>query len=187
MPAYLVGTVQRGKCIGVGSLAQCEGVGDLEERVQAEGLGEVGAQATEHVVVEEDIALDLFCQALDSARVVEAQLCAPGLEGVVCIGHGPCHGVVAQEGQRMARGAGGGSHGRHGGVEEVWKRGRGRCECRTSGLEDAGLWASRQTTSQRKSRMDQAVSRRRLEGRQLTSIKSNPPVPGRGFKGARFE
>lgn len=49
---YLVGTVECGKCVRVGSLAQCKGVGDLEEGVQAESLGEVGAQATEHVVVE---------------------------------------------------------------------------------------------------------------------------------------
>lgn len=49
---YLIGTVECGKCVGVGSLAQCKGVRDLEEGVQAESLGEVGAQATEHVVVE---------------------------------------------------------------------------------------------------------------------------------------
>lgn len=78
-------------------------MGDLEEGVQAESLGKVGAQATEHVVVEEDIALNLFCQALDGARVGQAKLCAASLERVVYVGHGPCYRVVGDEGQRMTR------------------------------------------------------------------------------------
>lgn len=84
---YLVGTVQGSECVGVESLAEGEGVRDLEQRVQAEGLCEIGAHATEHVVVEKDIALDFFCEVLHGAGVVETELCAPGLEGVVCIGH----------------------------------------------------------------------------------------------------
>lgn len=44
-------------------------MGDLEQRVQAEGLGEIGAQASEHVIVEENIALDLLGQALNGAWV----------------------------------------------------------------------------------------------------------------------
>lgn len=113
---YLVGAVERGKCVGVGSLAQCEGVGDLEEGVEAEGLCEIGAQATEHVVVEENIALNLFCQALNGARVGQAELCAPSLEGIVCISHRPCYRVIAEECQRMTRRR---SHGCHCGG---WKR-----------------------------------------------------------------
>lgn len=99
----LVGTVECGKCVGIGSLAQCEGVGDLEEGVQAECLGKVGAQATEHVIVEQDIALNFFCQAFNGARVGKAELCATSLERVVYVVHGPCYRVVGEEGQRMTR------------------------------------------------------------------------------------
>lgn len=56
-------------------------MGDLEQRVQAEGLCEVGAQASEHVIVEKYIPLDLLGQALDGAGVRQAQLCAALLEG----------------------------------------------------------------------------------------------------------
>lgn len=156
-------------------------MGDLEERVQAERLGEVGAQATEHVVVEEDITLDLFCQALDRAGIGEAELRAPGLEGVVCIGHGPGYRVVAQNGQRMTRR---GSHGRHCSV------GRGRWEDvrssprRKMQVAVAGALERTDVTKEKSDGMDKAVSSRRLEGGELTSIKPDPPIVGCCLKNA---
>lgn len=76
-------------------------MGDLEKGVQAEGLGEIGAQAGEHVVVEENIALNFLGQALDSAGVRQAELCASLLEGAKCVGDSLGYRVVAQEGERM--------------------------------------------------------------------------------------
>lgn len=54
----------------------------LEQGREAEGFGEVGLDAGEHVVVEEDIALDLLGQVLNRAGVGEAELRAPLREGV---------------------------------------------------------------------------------------------------------
>lgn len=47
---------------------------DLEQRSHAEDLGKVGADASEHGVVEKDIALDLPGQGLYRAGVGEAEL-----------------------------------------------------------------------------------------------------------------
>ena len=51
---------------------------DLEEGRNAEGFGELGAQAREAQVIEEHIALNLPCDALNCARVGQAQ-CVPPL------------------------------------------------------------------------------------------------------------
>jgi hypothetical protein len=56
---------------------------DLEERRGAEGLGELGAQAREARVVQEDIARHLSCNALDGAGVGQPQRLSPFL--VCCI------------------------------------------------------------------------------------------------------
>ena len=58
---------------------------NLEERGGAEGLCELGAQAREARVVQEDIALDLAGNVLDGAGVVEAQCLSPVPEGIVCV------------------------------------------------------------------------------------------------------
>ena len=58
---------------------------DLEQRRDTESLCEVGAQAGEGQVVEEDIALDLLCDVLDGAGVGEAQSLSSCLEGRVCV------------------------------------------------------------------------------------------------------
>lgn len=85
---YVVGAINSVECVGACSLAQCEGMRDLEKRVQAEWFGEVGAEASEHVVVEQDIALDLLGEALDGPRIGEAELCASLLERAVRVREG---------------------------------------------------------------------------------------------------
>lgn len=80
--AYLVGAVEGEESIRrylLGALG--EGVRDLEQRRDAKGLCEVGAQAGEGQVVEEDIALDLLCDVLDGTRVGETQSLSSCLEG----------------------------------------------------------------------------------------------------------
>ena len=84
--AYLVGAVEGEESIRrylLGALG--EGVRDLEQRRDAKGLCEVGAQAGEGQIVEEDIALDLSRNVLDCARVAEAQCFSPLLECIVYI------------------------------------------------------------------------------------------------------
>lgn len=76
---------------------------DLEQRVQAECLGKIGAQASEHVIVEEHIALDLLGQTLNGAGVRQAQLCAALLEGADGICEGFCDGVVEQDAEWRTR------------------------------------------------------------------------------------
>lgn len=66
---YLSSSVHGGKGVRVDSLAHSELVRDLEERRHAEDLGQIGADAGEHEVVEEDIALHLLGQVLDGSRV----------------------------------------------------------------------------------------------------------------------
>lgn len=90
MEAYIVGAVESGESVGIGSLAYRKGMRDLEQRVQAESLGEVGAKAGKHVVVEENIALDLLGEVLNGSGIGQAEFCASFLKGVVCVGNGPC-------------------------------------------------------------------------------------------------
>lgn len=96
--AHLVGSVEAGKGIGVQALAHGESMGDLEKGRQAEGLRDVGAQAAEHVVVDEGIAGDLLGQVLDGSGVRQTELGSPLGEGVVGIGDGRCDRVCCQEG-----------------------------------------------------------------------------------------
>lgn len=58
----LAGAEHGGESVRVDALTHCELVRDLEQRRHAEDLCEVGADAGEHVVVEEDIALDFLGQ-----------------------------------------------------------------------------------------------------------------------------
>lgn len=80
--AYLGGTVHRSKGVRVDALAHCKLVRNLEERSHAEDLGQVGADASKHVVVEKDIALNFLGQRLYRARVGQAELCTALREGV---------------------------------------------------------------------------------------------------------
>ena len=86
--AYLGGTVHRSKGVRVDSLAHCKLVRHLEEGSHAEDLGQVSADASEHVVVEEDIALNFLCQRLYRARVGQAELCTALRERVYGISDG---------------------------------------------------------------------------------------------------
>lgn len=61
----------------------------MEQRVQAKCLGEVGAETGEHVVVEEDIALDFFGEVLNGSGIRKAEFCASLLESVEGVGNGP--------------------------------------------------------------------------------------------------
>lgn len=61
---------------------------DLEERKDGEALVELGAQAREGLVGEEDIALDLPCYRINGARVSQAEGISPRLERVVCVEDG---------------------------------------------------------------------------------------------------
>lgn len=71
---------------------------DLEEGGHAEDLGQVGANASEHVVVEEDIALNLLGQRLYRARVGQAELCTALREGVERIPDGDGNRVGEEDG-----------------------------------------------------------------------------------------
>lgn len=83
LTTHLASAVHGSEGIGVHALAaQSKLMGDLEQGVQAESLGEVGTDAGEHVVVEENIALDLLGQTLNGTRVGQTKL-GPALgEGV---------------------------------------------------------------------------------------------------------
>lgn len=75
---YLAGTVDGGEGVRVHALTtHGKGMGDLEHGVHAEDLCEVGANASEHLVGEEDIALDLPGQVLYRAGVGQAELSSP--------------------------------------------------------------------------------------------------------------
>lgn len=77
-----------------------EGVRDLEQRRNTEGLGEVGAQARKAQVVEEDIALHFLCNVLYSSRVAQTERFPPRLERRVCVSDGGYQGVVGQSRER---------------------------------------------------------------------------------------
>ena len=55
----------------------------LEHWRDREGFGDVGAQAGEHGVGKEDIALDLFRYVVDGAGVGKAKGVSAKLEGIV--------------------------------------------------------------------------------------------------------
>ena len=74
---YPARAVHSGKRVGVQALAHGELVRHLEQGVHAEDLGQVGLEAGEHVVVEQDIARDLLVQVLGRAGVGQAELCSP--------------------------------------------------------------------------------------------------------------
>ena len=83
-------------CVGVGRLhlrAHGQRVRDLEHGCGAEGLCELGAQAREAQVVQEDVALHLFGNVLDGARVGKSEGLSPLLEGSVDIVE-PCKDAV---------------------------------------------------------------------------------------------
>lgn len=61
---------------------------DLEERQDGKALVELGAQAGEGLVGEEDIALHLLRYRINGARVSQTQRISPRLEGVVCVEDG---------------------------------------------------------------------------------------------------
>lgn len=71
---YLAGSVHGSKSVRVDALTHCELMGDLEQGVHAEDLGEVGTNTSKHGVVKEDIALNLSGQTLDCAGVGQVEL-----------------------------------------------------------------------------------------------------------------
>lgn len=104
--AYLAGTVHGSKGIRVDAFTHCELVRHLEQRRHAEDLCQVGTDAGEHVVVEEDIALDFLGQCLDCARVAQAELCSPLGEVVEGISYCSGDGVGEDEGPQCVHGGG---------------------------------------------------------------------------------
>lgn len=106
--AHRGSAIHSGKGIGVNALTHGELVRNLEERGHAEHLGQVGADAGEHEVVEGNIALDLSGESLYRAGVGEAKLGSALGEGV--------EGITEGGGERVAEdsrseGVGHGSHG----------------------------------------------------------------------------
>lgn len=70
---YLGRSIEGSVGIGRQTLrAHGQSVRDLEERSDAEGLGQVGAKAGKGQVVEEDIALDFLGDVVDGAGVAQA-------------------------------------------------------------------------------------------------------------------
>ena len=83
---HVVGAVQteqgvRGEHLGAGG----EGMADLEKRRNGEALVQLGAQARECLVGEEDAPLDLRGDVVDGAGVAQAERCSPVLERSVCV------------------------------------------------------------------------------------------------------
>jgi len=78
---HVVGAVQtkegvRGEHLG----ARGEGMADLEKRRNGEALVQLGAQAREGLVGEENTPLDLRGDVVDGAGVAQAERCSPVLE-----------------------------------------------------------------------------------------------------------
>ena len=146
--SYVVCAIQREERVGAQHLAAGgEGMADLEQGGYAEALVELGAQAGEGLVGEEDVALDLLGDLVDCAGVGQSEQRSPVLEGVVCGEEGVEHGIGALRGQCCWDGGdfidGGGDDqdrlfhgdGRH--------RGRSGLECvsrRGEGLSLLGVW-----------------------------------------------
>lgn len=100
----------------------------LEQRRHAEDLCQVGSDAGEHVVVEEDIALDFLGQRLDCAGVAQAELCPP--LGEVVDGIAYCSGDRVGEDERPQCVHGGGHDG--GILWWLWSR----AECKPVMIDD---------------------------------------------------
>lgn len=84
--AHIVSAIKREKGIRRQLLAFCrEGMADLKERVYGEALVELGAQAGEGLVLEEDTALDLLGDLINCAGVAQAECCSSRVERLVCI------------------------------------------------------------------------------------------------------
>lgn len=90
----------------------------LEQRRHAEDLCQVGTDAGEHVVVEEDIALDFLGQRLNCARVVQAELCPPLGEVIDGISYCSGDGVGEDEGPQCVHRSGHDG----GGMWRLWSR-----------------------------------------------------------------
>lgn len=65
-----------------------ECMADLEERRDGEALVQLGAQAREGLVGEENTALNLSGDVVDGAGVAQAERCSSVLEPSVCVQHG---------------------------------------------------------------------------------------------------
>lgn len=104
--AYLAGAEHGGESVRVDALTHCELVRDLEQRRHAEDLCEVGADAGEHVIVEEDIALDFLGQGLYCAGIRQAELCPPLRKVVDGISYCGGDGVGEYEGPQCVDGSG---------------------------------------------------------------------------------
>lgn len=104
--AYLAGAVHGSEGVRVDAFTHCKLVRHLEQRRHAEDLCQVGTDAGEHVVVEEDIALDFLGQRLDCARVAQAELCSPLGEVVDGISYCSGDGVGEDEGPQCIHGGG---------------------------------------------------------------------------------
>lgn len=102
----LAGAEHGGESVRVDALTHCELVRDLEQRRHAEDLCEVGADAGEHVVVEEDIALDFLGQGLYCAGIGQAELCPPLGKVVDGISYCGGDGVGEYEGPQCVDGSG---------------------------------------------------------------------------------
>lgn len=94
---HLACAIQSGKRVRIQALAHGKLVRDLEEGSEAEYFREVGTKAGKHVVVEEDIALDLSSDVLDCAWVRQAQLCSSIRKRCQSIRESGDDGVVAQK------------------------------------------------------------------------------------------
>lgn len=93
--AYIIGAIQGEECVRREHLGSArEGMADLEEWQDGEGLVELRAQTREYLVGEEDIALDLLCYLIDCAWVAETERISPCLEALICVEDGveesPC-------------------------------------------------------------------------------------------------
>ena len=60
-------------------------MGNLEQRRNAEGLCEIGAQPSEGIVGQEDLSLDFSGDIIDLSWVRETQLCSLLGEGGICV------------------------------------------------------------------------------------------------------
>lgn len=99
MYSYIIRPIQRKKSIRRQHLTpRREGMAYLEQRRDRETLVQLGAQAGEHEVGEEDIALHLPRDRVDGAGVAEAERCSSGLEGAECVEDGVHEAVGAWRG-----------------------------------------------------------------------------------------
>lgn len=69
---------------------------DLEQGRDGEALVQLGAQARESLVGEEDAPLDLGGDVVDGAGVAQAERCSLVLEASVCVQEGVYHAASAR-------------------------------------------------------------------------------------------